>query len=31
MLRMANNLWSNLDIPDIWGNASLKAMWKGKG
>ena len=20
--RMANNLWSNLDIPDVWGNYS---------
>ena len=20
--RMANNLWSNLDIPDVWGNSS---------
>ena len=29
--RMANNLWSNLDIPAVWGNSRLKTLWKGKG
>ena len=29
--RMANNLWSNLDIPAVWGNSRLKTPWKGKG
>ena len=24
--RMANNLWSNLDIPAIWGNSRLKTF-----
>ena len=28
--RMTSNLWSNLDIPDSWGNSRLKALWKGK-
>ena len=29
--RIANNLWSNLDIPAVWGNSRLKTLWKGKG
>ena len=29
--RMTSNLWSNLDIPDSWGNSRLKTLWKGKG
>ena len=29
--RMANNLWSNLDIPAVWGNSRLKTLWKRKG
>ena len=29
--RMANNLWSNLDIPSVWGNSRLKTLWKEKG
>ena len=29
--RMTSNLWSNLDIPDSWGNSRLKILWKGKG
>ena len=28
---MANKLWSNLDIPAVWGNSRLKTLWKGKG
>ena len=28
--RMTSNLWSNLDIPDSWGNSRLKTQWKGK-
>ena len=28
---MTSNLWSNLDIPDSWGNSRLKTLWKGKG
>ena len=24
--RMANNLWSNLDIPAVWGNSRLKTF-----
>ena len=27
---MANNLWSNLDIPAVWGNSRLKTLWKGQ-
>ena len=29
--RMANNLWSNLDILAVWGNSRLKTLWTGKG
>ena len=29
--RMANNLWSNLDIPAIWGNLDLKLSGREKG
>ena len=29
--RMANNLWSNLDILAAWGNSRLKTLWTGKG
>ena len=29
--RMANNLWSSLDILGVWGNSRLKALWKGEG
>ena len=29
--RMANNLWSNLDIPVVWEDSRLKTLWKGKG
>ena len=28
--RMAYNLWSNLDIPVVWGNSSLKNSLEGK-
>ena len=28
---MANRLWSNLDLPDVWGNCRHKTLWKGKG
>ena len=28
---MANNLWSNLNIPTVGGNSRLKTLWKGKG
>ena len=29
--RMANNLWSNLNLPAVWGNYRVKTLWKGKG
>jgi len=29
--RMANNLWTNLDLHNVWGNSRLKTLWKGKG
>ena len=29
--RMANNLWSDLDILAVWGNSRLKTLWTGKG
>ena len=28
---MANNLWSNLNIPAVGGNSRLQTLWKGKG
>ena len=29
--RIANNLWSDRDIPAVCGNSRLKTLWKGKG
>ena len=29
--KLAENLWSNLDLPTAWGNSKLKTLWKGKG
>ena len=29
--RMANNLWSNLNLPAAWGNYRVKTLWNGKG
>ena len=29
--RMANNLWSYLDLPAVWVSYRLKTLWKGKG
>ena len=29
--RLAQNLWSELDLPNAWGNSRLKTLWKGKG
>ena len=28
---MANNLWSNLNIPVVWRNSRIKTLWKEKG
>ena len=28
--RMSNNLWSNPDLPAVWGNYRLKTLWKEK-
>lgn len=29
--RIAENLWSSMDLPIAWGNSKLKIPWKGKG
>ena len=29
--RMANNLWSSLDVPVVLGNSRLKSLWRRKG